>query len=178
MNKRLREQDNIYGGVRYRFSYDDCCKEIARKSRRGLRTFALTAASVTLFCTAAFASVVLYRSFGRSRPVASMGEDIQPIPIVSSDKSERYDLGGFVVRNLAEHTTQVYHVPQGVIVAYANPLSASEFKAGDIIVSVGDTETPSIAAFAAVSAGIPENSQKDFLIFREGEYIELKYVFD
>lgn len=186
--KEHKSIDNTYGGVRYRFSYDDSRRAAAvrlvRQTRRGSRSFWLTVGTVSAFCLTVVALAVLHRGIGDSageetvKDEVSADEIIAVNAVVHSEECREYT-GSFAVSGLNDRAQTAYHMPVGIMVAEVYEQKYAEnsdlIHDGDIITAVDGVQTPDIAAFE------DEFTREDkyvvnLSIFRKGKHISLSYV--
>lgn len=192
--KNLREEGvlDTYGGFRYRFSYDDYKQQIEekliRQRRRGIRAFVMTSFMVSFLCCFTLIFAMIYRTCakGSSYVFAGPVEGIQSPSLIPEDKPlysvDFRDFGSFVIENLDAEAASVYHIPQGVVVTYVAMLpsysqNSDKLMLGDIIISVNGIETPSVLSFQELS-NAEEDAQWNFVIYREGKYVDISYVLD
>lgn len=186
--KNINTDSNIYGGFRYRFSYDDAKREEelrrVRAGRRGSHLFAATCAAVTVLCFSAVSSVLIWNTFGGQDATVSAGAHGGQVS-ADNDAVEFRDCGGFIIENIEERISDVYHIPRGVRVSYVAmlqqfPQNAGVLANGDVIVSVNGTDTPDVDSFGAHIYGATGtgNNVVDMVIYREGKYIDVRYVLD
>ena len=180
--------DNTYGGVRYRFSYDDSRRaeaiRLIRQTRRGSRSFWLSVGTVSAFCITLAGLAVLYRGIGDRGSEDTVKEEVKADEVIAvnavvhSEESREYT-GSFAVSDLNDRAQEAYHIPVGIIVAevyeqkYAE--NADLVHDGDVITAVDGVKTPDIAAFN------DEFTREDkcvvnLSIFRKGKHISLSYV--
>lgn len=189
-NKEDKSIDNTYGGVRYRFSYDDSRRAAAvrmiRQSRRGKRSFRLTVGVVTVFCCTIAGLSLIYRGISKD-DLANMvsgesvdGEVVAVNAHVISEESRDYP-GSFSVSSMTERAREVYHMPHGVMVSRVNEQVCAENTGlifdGDIIVAVDDVQTPDVIAFDGAFVHTGNRSVK-LSVFREGKHLSFDYVID
>lgn len=186
--KNVNTDTNTYGGFRYRASYDGAKREEelrrVRAGRRGNYLFAATCAAVTVFCFTAVSSVLIWNTYGgqdASVSAGAHGGEIAP----DNPAVEFRDCGGFIIENMEERISDVYHIPRGVRVSYVAtlqqfPQNAGVLANGDVIVSVNGTDTPNVDSFDihVTNTTGTGNSVVDMVIYREGKYIDVRYVLD
>ncbi len=189
-NKKKEDKsiDNTYGGVRYRFSYDDSRRAAAvrmiRRSRRATRSFWLTVGVVTVFCFTIAGLSLIYRGISEDDLTDMVSGESADGEVVAVNahviSEERMDYpGSFSVSSMTDRAREVYHIPQGVMVSRVCEQECAENTGlvfdGDIIVAVDNVQTPDVTAFddAFVYTG---NRSVKLSIFREGKHISFDYV--
>lgn len=187
-NKEEKSIDNTYGGVRYRFSYDDSRRAAAvrmiRQSRRGTRSFWLTVGMVTVFCFTVVGLSVVYRGISEDEGANVMegegvgGEAVAVNAHVIAEESKDYP-GRFSVSAMTDRAREVYHMPYGVMVSEVCEQEHTENTGlifdGDIITAVDGMQTPDITSFDGAFEYAGKHSVK-LSIFREGKHISFDYV--
>ena len=186
-DKKYPSVENTYGGVRYRFSYDDSLRAAEvrqlRRQKRGARSFWITFGMVGLFCACVAATATIYRNFHYA--VGSKVEHSSPeAGVVSANavvRGENYKVynGYFSVSDMTQRAVTVYHIPAGLMIneVFESTIEANKglLMDGDIIVSVDGEPTLSIDSFDGLF-GNKEKRIVNFTIFREGEHLNVEYL--
>lgn len=112
--------ENIYGGFRYRFSYDDYMRELGQKLQRrqgmGRKAFVVTALVLTGMCAA-----VLFTAVGYAGQQKQSGRtDSVGIQSALNRTYDTEDLGDMIVESVCPSMTSLYRIPCGVMVTLVN----------------------------------------------------------
>lgn len=181
--KRHKITDNIYGGVRYRSSYDHSKRAAAvrvlRLRRRGVMSFRLSVVAVALFCLAVITFVVVYRiSDDTVKPEGVSGEQYKDTAVavnasVCTDRTVDYP-GHFRISEMNERANDAYHMPKGVMVTEVYGQDGI-IESGDIIIAVDGKFISDITTFDNVFLGSNESSVA-ISVYRKGKHISLNYI--
>lgn len=172
--------ENIYGGFRYRFSYDDYMRELGQKLQRrqgmGRKAFVVTALVLTGMCAA-----VLFTAVGYAGQQKQSGRtDSVGIQSALNRTYDTEDLGDMIVESVCPSMTSLYRIPCGVMVTLVNDTASAEshLEAGDIILQADGQETPDVASLKSVFTHRQSGERILLSVYREGESIEIDYVID
>lgn len=177
--KEEKNLDNTYGGVRYRFSYDDSRRAALvrqlRLKRRGSHRFWMTVSVVSLFCFCALAVTLVYKGIGVHNDVKAAEKEDTAVSVSArslTEQSRSYP-EHFVISELNDRAREVYHLPAGVMVSEVYGGEDSIMN-GDIIVAVNGMQTPNADSFHAIFAAAKGSAE--FSIYRHDEILNLRYV--
>ncbi|MCI8331415.1 MAG: hypothetical protein HFE78_01110 [Clostridiales bacterium] len=177
--------DNIYGGFKYRFSYDDYMRalddKLARREKRGRRAFLATSAFVSALCLCSLFFAIGYVALKED---PTHGGSVETVKSVLSP-SRIYDMeavGDFVIESVRPETTLLYRIPAGVVVTLLSETAVQngdiKLKEGDIIYEADGVQTPDVATFQSVIAEKPPGYCFEFSVYREGEEVMIDYVME
>lgn len=177
--KEEKSVDNTYGGVRYRFSYDDSRRAALvrqlRLRRRGSRSFWLTVGIVSLFCFCTLTVSLVFKGMGTDTDGESAENDGEMVAVSAQSVTEqsRTYPERFVISELNDRAREVYHLPAGVMISDICEGEDTVMN-GDIIVAVNGMQTPSADSFHAIFASAKGTAE--FSVYRRDKILNLEYV--
>ncbi|MCI8589788.1 MAG: serine protease [Clostridiales bacterium] len=178
--------ENIYGGFKYRFSYDEYMRvldeKLVRREKRGRRAFFATFSFVFAM---SLCSLLFAISYVGLQEEPEQHDNAKTVKAVLSPGCI-YDMtavgGNFVIESVRPETTLLYRIPAGVVVTMLSEVSAKKsdmkLKERDIIYKVDGVQTPDVATFQSVIAEKPPGYSFAFSVYREGEEVMIDCVID
>lgn len=171
------QDNNTYGGFKYRINYDKFLRENSKKTEKNRRkTLYIASSSAFVICIVALVLVILY-----DRGV--FGVSGTPIPAISMDE-RRYDsadFGDFVCESVSGEVVDIYHLPQGVVLTYVNVRSNYRYNdnklfKGDIITAIDGIQITCTDEFRDYVKQKEAGYLAGLDVYRKGELINVSFV--